>query len=322
MFSLIDMPGYVAEDDYKAAIARMTKLLSGIPGVVTVYQTGSVSAPGISDIDMVVVFRDGVGCAFDPRLKLPRGLLYLFAHSLYGLSESAFREGRRYEFLTRYELLWGEEQDLGPQGTTDTEREQLHAQTALEYLLKMYIDLFIQITYRIIKVRALLLHAKALELDLGLLGISSGKVREMICGAVEWREQWFASMPGKKAVVEWALEFFSALGKLLAAELESRKFYLPDPAGLELAANAWIRPSEALSVSHRGRPLHPFPGFLGRRYFNLQHRFNRFTLFAPFESGAVPGVIADRFRYLKDTACMGEELLPGFMPFTSGLGRV
>jgi hypothetical protein len=54
-----EFPQALSLQDYTRAISRFVEKVSMSPSVVGVFQIGSVSRPGISDIDLVVVLRDG-----------------------------------------------------------------------------------------------------------------------------------------------------------------------------------------------------------------------------------------------------------------------
>ena len=96
---VIDYPRRVTIVDYENAISRMVGQLVSMPGVTTVYQIGGVSNPGISDIDLVVVFEDGQRVSSDPCRGLNKSDSYLFAHGLFGINRGNFAEASRHSFF-------------------------------------------------------------------------------------------------------------------------------------------------------------------------------------------------------------------------------
>jgi hypothetical protein len=61
----LGLPKFHPAEAYRVAIGRTVDRLSRYPEIAAIYQIGGISTPGISDIDLVVVFRDGrqSGCS-------------------------------------------------------------------------------------------------------------------------------------------------------------------------------------------------------------------------------------------------------------------
>ena len=66
---------------YTSSIEQVVAELSNRPDVVSIYQVGSVKHPGISDVDLRVVFADDAVFDSDPRAKLGDDGRYLFTGS-------------------------------------------------------------------------------------------------------------------------------------------------------------------------------------------------------------------------------------------------
>ena len=90
-YSLIDLPVYVQPELYEINISQVASALMNHGKVESVYRIGSVTAPGISDLDMLVVFKDGTSTNHDPLKKLDDKGHYLFVHRLFGVSVSHFQ---------------------------------------------------------------------------------------------------------------------------------------------------------------------------------------------------------------------------------------
>ena len=197
---LTDYPQYVPYGIYERAINQMVERLIKYPGLLSIYQIGSISIPGISDIDMVAVFQDDAACDRNPLKELSRSERYLFVHGLYGVSTKHFHKAQCYTFFHNYNLLWGERLSFWGKNLSKKKIRTLKIQIALEYLLKVYINITVERTYGIVKVRNLLLHTKALLYDLEFLGISSGRLYDLVEGMVTSRNNWFKSKPEKESV--------------------------------------------------------------------------------------------------------------------------
>ncbi len=77
--------------DYERATAEFLRVAEETDGVVGVWQTGSVSVPGISDLDFILVIRDGAGVSW----KLMRNCLSpetsrVLLHSPIAITENLF----------------------------------------------------------------------------------------------------------------------------------------------------------------------------------------------------------------------------------------
>lgn len=312
-------PRSAAVSSYDHAIERMVGKLRQQDGVLAIFQIGNTNNPGISDIDMLVVFEDGIKCNLDPLEDLSKTDRYLFSHSLYGISKTDFSQAHRYTFFHNYKLLWGEELSSGECDLSGEEIQVLKTQTALEYLIKMFVSSTIELTYGIVKVRGLLMHAKGLSYDLDFLNVSSGRLFDLIQTIILWRDQWFERTPNKQTLKQWFHEFYAELAALLELTLQNKAFYLPDWANLHIARNVTLVPSEKFGYTHKGTSLPAILGGLGRKYFNIQHRFNTFEFQIPIATSEIPGKLLERFLFIKNMKRENNKYLPYFIPLASSL---
>jgi len=86
-YRFIDMPVPQGIQAYQAAIQKMVLQLSAHPEIKAIYRIGGVSSPGISDIDLYVVFHDGSRYLENPVKSLTGTDRYLFTHNLFGTAE-------------------------------------------------------------------------------------------------------------------------------------------------------------------------------------------------------------------------------------------
>ena len=318
----IDYPHYVPYEGYEKTMSRMVDRLRSQAGVTAIFQIGSISNPGISDIDMLVVFEDGAECGLNPLQDLSKSERYLFFHSLYGVSKTHFHDAQRFTFFHNYRSLVGGGLSVRDNDFPTEEIQILKTQTALEYLVKMYIKTVVERTYGIVKIRALLLETKAMLYDLEFLNIDSGKLFDLVKTVIHWRDHWFKQKPDRKILNIWHDTFSNELSESLQIMLQSNKFYLPEEPDLRIARNMRLIPAKHLDHSHKGVTLPSSLGILGRKYFNLQHRFNFFQFKIPINYSNLPLVLQTYFDFLKMNRLENSLRLAHFIPLGSSLNII
>lgn len=316
---LTDFPHHVGEPVYEAAIDSMVDRLCMESSVLSVYQIGGVSSPGISDIDLYVIFKDGSSCSLDPLRDLSDTEKYLYVHNIFGISQADFYRSRKYKFFHNYTHLRGERLDVTDDSLPASGLEVINVQAGLEYLAKMYITMSVQKTYGIVSARNLLLNAKALLYDFEYLGISEGSAMDHVNELIEWRARWFSNPPSNRQIKDWFLGFYAALSEILESALASRKLYFDPGADLRIAANMKIEQSANFGFEHSGKTLPAIFGGLGTRYFNIQHRFNRFSFRLPYSDSGIPDGVNDRYQLIADLTATNSRQYPCFIPVPYGL---
>jgi len=260
---LIRFPKFIPLAQYEAAINSMVQRLRRQAGVEAIYQIGSVSKPGISDIDILAVFADEATCTFNPRSGLPKSEQYLFSHRVFGAVKRHFLEAQDCTFFHNYKLLWGHDlvKDYSPPPCRAT--RELKTQIALEYLVRMYIDLSVKRTYGIINVTGLLRHTKALLYDLDFLDCTDGPFLHHLQILLRWRDNWFTQQPSQKQLKEWIDRIYEELTSFLGDVLSRKSFYVPRTTHLWIAPNRTLVPAYSLAFTHRGKQL---PSFFGQTW--------------------------------------------------------
>jgi len=318
--TLIDYPVYIPTQEYDRAAREMTEQLKRLSGVISIYQVGSITDPGISDIDMLVVFKDGIKTDFNPLARFSSPGNYIFTHQLFGLHEPNFRQARDYFFFHHYKLLFGREINAGQPGFTEPDIRRLKQQIAYEYLVKSYITLTLQLTYRIVKLRPLLLEARANLYDLEFLGVKSGKMFNLVNTLINWRTNWFDNPPARQGILEWLEEFYRELVTFLKENLEIGGFYHIPAEKYRFSRNIVIRNHPKLFFSHKGFIL--FPGLAalwGKRFFNLHHRFNRFVFHIPVGDVDTHQVLKKKLEFETFCTDSNKKTIPFFAPLRSSL---
>jgi hypothetical protein len=183
----------------------------------------------------------------------------------------------------------------------------------------MYINMTVERTYGILKVRSLLLHVKALLIDAAYVGVYRGGLVGLLQEIVEWRSHWFEDIPDRKKLVAWYSAFYDELKKLLAGHLIDNSFHVPQNASLQVGRNLLITPSDKVDHRHTGMTLPEIFGGLGRRYFNLQHRINRFEFFIPMQRTDIPDSLLQRHDFIAGVTQYNAINYPYFVPVAYGL---
>lgn len=319
--TLIEFPIKVLVEEYESTVQRMVEKLAAVSGVRCIYQIGHVSTPGISDLDLLVVFDSAAHYADDPRLALGSTARYLFAHNLFGVTQGDFAEARGLSFFHNYQVRWGVP-EITPELPPLSAEEQvvLKRQVALEYMLRIYLSLFVELTYGIIKVRNLLLHAKALLYDCEFLDIGDGEFRAAASRIVGHRNMWFTSRATGRELARDADKLCQSLGETLAVLLKQHSFFLPGcyRQGGSLARHITLQPGLEFGVSHRGLTLPAAVAAVSRKYVNFLHRLNRFAVVLPYNSGLVPPVIQRAFDLRVRLNAANRQVCPQFMPLCTG----
>ena len=311
---LIDYPQYFAESDYSQALDSMVNFLRRQPGVVSIFQVGSVSSPGISDIDILVLFEDNITCNINPLDSLSSQERYIFMHNLFGLPRKYFYDAQRYSIFHDCKLLWGEDHQWRTYDQMTKDYDILKEQIALEFFIKMFISLSVQYTYGITKVRGLALHTKAVLYDLEFLNVNSGKLFDLVQTMIAWRNNWFQNSPSKDALENWIDDFYVIFTEFLKDILEKFKIFIPRTANFRVANNMVMVPSPQLDFSHTGVVLPRFLTFIGNKVFNLNNRINRFEFKVPITFENISKVVLERYRFISCTNAYNTRNLKYFLP--------
>lgn len=316
---LIDFPKRVGRDTYEEALTDAMSKFKEKRGVIAVYQIGSISAPGISDLDVVAVFEDHASAdgAIVPSLRTAHP--YLFIHDLYGACLTHFREAQKFSFFHNYRLLCGE--DVRPEDLAQNAEDEatLKRQIALEYLVKMYINMVLQREYRSIRVRGFLLHVKAVAYDLEFLNVEDGDLYDLTHCFINWRRHWFEDPPSPQAFVTAFERLFAALVSFLREALVDQPFHLPEAEPYRVAKRILLQSGSTLGFRRTGVRLPYALSALGERYTKINNRLSRFCFEVPLADGPAPPVLADRAQFIKEAAQHNRKHLPCFEILTSSL---
>tara|TARA_R110002111_G_scaffold261897_1_gene336135 strand:+ start:1848 stop:2807 length:960 start_codon:yes stop_codon:yes gene_type:complete len=313
---IINIPIKYSIVDYKNAINKQVDYFSKLEGVKSIYQIGGVSTPGVSDIDLVVVFKNGYKYDLNPKVNNDDIGNYLFTHGLYGASEDHFNMSLRFTFFHNFKLLYGLDLDLG-NTTSEPDQLLLKEQIALEFLFKMYVNLVVQKSYNTIKLRSLFLHIKALPYDFEFLNIHPHELLNIIERGILLRNNWFSGDISKSDVEKWFKHFFKVYKTFLVSLFKNYSMYASS-LKFKIAPNIEINSATSLGYTKRGIVFPDLFNVLDKKYFKALNKLNDFKIDVPLSSNT-PKIIKDYFVYADDAANYNKKQIPHFMTLTSSL---
>jgi hypothetical protein len=133
---LTRFPSPAGQDDYVRASAELESRLRELPGVVAIYRTGSVSVPGISDLDRIAVVRPGSRVpSIWPRLSAETRSLAM--HSPFLVDTTTFARHRWFADPQPLDLAWGDEVDVEARPEPDHVEPLIAAEGLVIALLKL-----------------------------------------------------------------------------------------------------------------------------------------------------------------------------------------
>jgi hypothetical protein len=156
-------------ETYNLTIAHAVDVFSTYPGIHAIYQYGGISTPGISDLDLLLVFADDAPTA-DGEWSRPfdASELYVFMHGPAVVTQSLFARGAYLASLHGLRLLWGEA--AAPEALDGPAREFADWMLAAEHLTRLLVSTARQIAMRVVLQRPALCELHSIAYDLQCLG--------------------------------------------------------------------------------------------------------------------------------------------------------
>jgi hypothetical protein len=193
---LTRFPRQATREDYVEAAEELEGLLRGLPGIVAIYRTGGVAAPGISDLDRVVVVEGG---RHVPAIwsKLSPQTRYLSMHSPFLVDAQTFSRHRWIADLQPLEVAWGEAQKVEER----PEQEYSGRLIAAEALVVTALKLMKQASTGRVKVRPLLCELNNVGRDLFLARLPQEAAPDAWALAekvTRLREGWWSDSPPER----------------------------------------------------------------------------------------------------------------------------
>ena len=111
-YEFFDDPPMMRREDYEEAVQEFAATLSKFDLVHSIYQAGSISLPGASDLDLIVVLHDNAKSAsllYPAFRKIQRKYNHFFLHAPVVASKSVFQQLNKFARIGQPKLLYGEE---------------------------------------------------------------------------------------------------------------------------------------------------------------------------------------------------------------------
>lgn len=275
---LTGFPTPASEAEYAAGGAEIEAALRALPGAVAVYRLGSVSVPGISDIDRIAVVEraarvPSVWGALSPRTR------ELAMHSPFLVDVETFAAHRAFALLVPLALAWGEEVAVAPAQDEARARRLLAAESLLLNLVRSVKK---AVTGRV-KVRSTLCEMNSIRHGAALAGQEPPALARRV---VALREEWFALDP--QAQRRRMAELLAEAPATLHAALAGIEAGGPAPAQLAMGppwANVRLVPADGPFRMPATMRLRSLAGRAGRRPAEAAWRLGRVRL--PLPPGAL-----------------------------------
>jgi hypothetical protein len=153
-------------EDYELAAKEIEDALVRLPSVIAVYRTGSISTPGISDLDRIAVVRYAhsvreIWSTLSTRTRM------VAMHTPFLVDEATFAMHRWFADLEPLELVHGEPISIEPRPASQHAERLIAAEALVVTTLKLYKQSFAGR----VRVRPLLCELHNLERDLELARI-------------------------------------------------------------------------------------------------------------------------------------------------------
>lgn len=111
-YQIADDIRFISRQDYEKVLWSYIEYLSQRLDIVSIYQIGEISVPGISDIDLIVILDDRTSSALDLREAQRTAAgelgLYAFSHAPFVVNRVTFRNLPALFYAHNLRHLWGE----------------------------------------------------------------------------------------------------------------------------------------------------------------------------------------------------------------------
>lgn len=312
-YRFINHPVSFTADQYAKTVSKVVDRLKGIDGVKAVYQVGNVKAPGISDLDILVIFKHRFKLLSNPVDRTNKEENYFFAHNLFGLSEEMVSEFNRYQPHFSGKLIWGEGKELIQQNKT-SENADLWEQIAIEYLLKNYLVSIAQQLAGKVKLRQLLLEANATRYDLEILN-EKGRLMELVEQLIVWRGKWFEKSPSQTELSSYFEEYCFEQEKLLDQLFVNHVLYIPDNTRINVARNLTIRNGDAFRTQKKGKIFRYLTQMVSwNKASRFIQKFQHVEIEVPFRVAETNSMLSQRFSFMTKAIRYNAGHVPYFTP--------
>ena len=310
-YHFTNYPVAYSPDQYESTLAEVTTRLRSMEGVKAIYQFGNVKAPGISDLDILVVFKSGTKMRSNPIDRSRKQEGYFFAHNLFGLDEEKVDPFVLFQPHFSGKLIWGDGRELVRQYKQEGS-SALWEQIAIEYLLKNFLVSLSQQLSGVVKVRQLLLEANATLYDLEILN-ETGRLRELVEQLIRWRGHWFDQPVSRSALSIFFEEYCFEQHVLMTKLFTQSVLFVPEKASISLSRNLAIRDAGTFGAQRKHSFLRyliqNFPWDKAARAFQ---KLQQAEVAVPMQAARPPSLLHRRFAFMKEAIRYNAEYIPYF----------
>jgi hypothetical protein len=298
-YQFLDIPRYVAPEIYEATIDKILDALKKETSIRSIYRLGNVNHPGISDLDIVVLFKDGSKCALNSDDFLNSDDKYLLTHQLFGASEEQFRKVIQYSFWDNLNCIWGEPIDLGSNRMVLSEEEVIFykKQIGLEFLQKNYIELCAQKKYGVIKLRGLVQEIKGVRYDLDFLNIQGLAINKCMDHFLNRLDHWFENTFDPQEFSLWLDQYHKALEEaIIDVNSKANTLWVPSEGNLNYGRNIALKNGAQLQCKTSGLFLPAVLLAKHKKIYNAHQRLNSFEITMRYSTEDYDGLNLKRFK--------------------------
>ncbi len=313
------LTGYQKEDYYHL-YDKVVSLLKNNNDVKCICTFGGVNQPGISDIDLLIVFKNGSSFSGDIVSDLSAKEKSLFTHGVMALSEQHWFQNKAYALWDNQKIIFGTEPIGNIIKMNDDELRIIKKETALEFFYTNYIDLTLQKEYGIIKLRDTLQHTKGLVYDLDYLNISNSPIDNYISKAKGWIDNWHILQPTNSEIIIWFIKFYDAYSLFLIEIFKHNRIFLSDKLTRLFAKNILLTNSDTISYKRKGikAPSILYP-ILQKRTLKISNKLNKFEFFIPSTNRPENFILEKRIAFFSEMKKYNQQHFPKLGLLTTSL---
>lgn len=300
-YQLIKHPRVYTKSNYDMVFEIILNGFKNNSSVKSIYTFGNINQPGISDIDLLFVFKEGTQCNENPLDLINNKSKWLFTHNVMAINEKYWNKNNYFSNWSNIKHQLGDKLDFNSEKPSIEQNKILNKQLALEYLIINYIDLKIQKAYRTIKVRDVLQHVKGLAYDLELLEIKNSRISKYIDDVKEWIREWFINQPSDKTIINWFIQFEAEYELFMTEIFQSYSLYVPLQKSYHLSKRIQLVNANQLNHLRTGFILPSIASIaLGKWYLKLQNNLNSHVFEIPTTNTPEDSILLQRNKFYID----------------------
>jgi hypothetical protein len=160
---------------------------------------------------------------------------------------------------------------------------------------------------------------KGIIYDLEFLDINSGQVFNQLTELKHLIKNWFELKPTNHQLTEWIKKFDSSYESFVREIFNEYQLYLPAMTNYYMARNSTLLNRKEVGYQHNGIVLPKQLSIIGKKYSNLQNRFNRFEFYFPIVNDHPVEIVKQRFQFLQEMKRYNRIYFPNFMTITTSI---